>query len=165
MAAHRGMENPFSSCTRVGPCAHLSAENRSTDYQSQLTPSQPREGLVGREKAQSNTNKHEDQQMTPSITVSFFLSPSSFTHSHLIPYIVLFLVSFLLNLSSFPLVSSTSLFVPRWLSSECDMSSVRCSSPLPHTVKIAVITLTPCYFTPTVIGGAVNESRVLDFIL
>lgn len=63
VAAHRGMENPFSGCTRVGPCAHLSAENRSADYQSQLTPSQPRRGLAGRGKAQSNTNKHEDQQM------------------------------------------------------------------------------------------------------
>lgn len=108
VAAHRGMENPFSSCTRVGPCAHLSVENRSTDYQSQLTPSQPREGLVGRGKAQSNTNKHEDQQMTPSIIVSFFFfkSPSSFTDTHLIltiQYIVLFLISFLLNLSFFPL--------------------------------------------------------------
>lgn len=63
VAACRGMENPFSVCTGVGPWAHLSAENRSMDYQSQLTPSQPRVGLVGRGKAHSSTNKHEDQQM------------------------------------------------------------------------------------------------------
>lgn len=37
VAAHRGMKNPFSGCTRVGLCTHLSAENRGTDYQSQLT--------------------------------------------------------------------------------------------------------------------------------
>lgn len=95
VAAHRGMENPFSGCTRVGPCAHLSAENRSMDYQSQLTPSQPREGLVGRGKAQSNTNKHEDQQMAlcqslPHSFLFFFYltTPLSVVHLHLLTHIL-----------------------------------------------------------------------------
>lgn len=110
VAAHRGMENPFSGSTRVGPRAHLSAENRSTDYQSQLTPSQPREGLVGRGKAQSNTNKHEEQQMalcqSSALSFLFFLNlttPLSAYHLHLltliltIQYKVSFLISFFLG--------------------------------------------------------------------
>lgn len=52
-----------------------------------------------------------------------------------------------------------------WYSTECDMSSVRFPSPLPHTALNAVITFAPCHFCPTVIGGAEMENRVLDFIL
>lgn len=151
MAAHRGMENPFSGCTRVGPRAHLSAENRSTSYQSQLTPSQPRKRLVERGKAQSNTNKHEDQQMAlcQSSSLSFFLfflshhaslcSPSSFTHLNLIltTHIIFFISFIFLSISFFflpPLVSSIPPFVHSWSGIECDVSSVRCPSLLLHTV-------------------------------
>lgn len=85
-------------------------------------------GLVGRGKTQSNTNKHEDQQMAVSQSSFFFhlaVFSTSFTYSFLGRCVLLFLF-----LPRFPL--SLHLFLCG-AAAECDCSSVRCSSLPPNT--------------------------------
>lgn len=160
------------------PAPICQLKNRSSDYQSQLTRSQPHEGLLGRGKAQSNTNKHEDQQMALSqslyLSLSFFFFflnltlPLSVLHLHLLilSWQANILFNFLYLSFQIPLFSPHGFLYPLHLSPGASAANVTCSSvrcsPLPHT---AVITLPPCYFTPTAIGGAINERMVLDFIL
>lgn len=144
----------FRVAPKSVPVPICQLKNRSSDNQSQLTHSQPYKGLLERGKAQSNTNKHEDQQMALSVIVFF----SVFKSNARGPCSLSFLtypdkyLSFqiLLRPPWFPLGGSA-------VNVTC--SSVRCS-PHPHT---AVIRVTPCYFTPTIIGGVMNESAIYGF--
>lgn len=78
-------------------------------------------------------------------------------------FFVCFVLVFFL-LTSHYIVKSLYLFLhlsPGGSSATVTLGSVGCP-PLPLA---AVITLPPRYFTPTAVGGAVNESNVPDFIL
>lgn len=64
VAAHREMENPFSGCTTVSTCVHLSAWETGAKT---ISPSWPTvshaQGQGEAKEARSCPNKHEDQQM------------------------------------------------------------------------------------------------------
>lgn len=132
------------------PAPICQLKNRSSDYQSQLTRSQPHEGLLGRGKAQSNTNKHEDQQMTLSQSLYlslFFLNltiPLSVLHRHLLDKPLFCLISCIFPSKSLffsPWFPLSPPFVPWWFSSECDMQLGQVFSSPPHS----------CHYTPSML--------------
>lgn len=134
----------FRVAPKSVPVPICQLKNRSSDNPSQLTHSQPYKGLPGRGKAQSNTNKHEDQQMALSVIVFFSLffknptaqgpcSLSFLTYPYKSMYCLIACI-FPSNSFFFPPWFPLSIpFVPGWFSSKCDMQLSQVFSSPPHS--------------------------------
>lgn len=139
VAAHRGMENPFSGSTRVGPRAHLSAAKQERRLSVTADPQSATRGTrwEGKRLEAAQISMKINRWLTVNHRLSFpffsqshhasLCSPSSFTQPDNPAEGFIHSILFFFPLKPFS-VSSASSLLPSVL-----RSSVRCSSPLPHT--------------------------------